>query len=64
MDGRKGSGHPPPGSCAGKSGAQFDGLDAGWLVYGPGSAHSPTVTRGRAFILYLLPQGAIELTKS
>jgi hypothetical protein len=44
-------------------GAQFDGRDAGWLVYGPGSAHSPTVTRGRALILYLLPQGAIEFTK-
>ena len=47
-----------------ESGAQFDGRDAGWLVYGPGSAHSPTVTRGRALILYLLPQGAIEFTKS
>jgi len=45
-------------------GAQFDGKDAGWLVYGPGSAHSPTVTRGRALILYLLPQGAIEFTKA
>jgi hypothetical protein len=44
-------------------GAQFDGKDAGWLVYGPRSAHSPTVTRGRALILYLLPQGAIEFTK-
>lgn len=45
-------------------GAQFDGHDAGWLVYGPGSAHSPTVTQGRALVLYLLPQGAIEFTKS
>jgi hypothetical protein len=45
-------------------GAQFDGRDAGWLVYEPGSAHSPTVTRGRALILYLLPQGAIEFTRS
>jgi len=47
-----------------ESGAQFDGYDAGWLVYGPGSAHSPTVTKGRALVLYLLPQGAIEFTKS
>ena len=47
-----------------ESGAQFDGRDAGWLVYAPGSAHSPTVTRGRALVLYLLPQGAIEFTKS
>jgi len=35
-----------------------------WLVYGPGSAHSPTVAHGRALVLYLLPQGAIEFTKS
>jgi uncharacterized protein DUF4863 len=41
-------------------GARFDGHDAGWLVYGPGSEHSPTVSHGRALILYLLPQGAIE----
>jgi len=45
-------------------GAQFDGHDAGWLVYGPGSAHSPTVTRGRTLVLYLLPEGAIDFTKT
>jgi hypothetical protein len=46
--------------------ARFDGhgAGAGWVVYGPGSAHSPTVTAGRALVLYLLPQGAIEFTKS
>lgn len=44
-------------------GAQFDGHGAGWLVYGPDSAHHPTVTQGRAIILYLLPAGAIEFTK-
>jgi hypothetical protein len=44
-------------------GARFDGYDAGWLVYGPDSVHAPTVTRGRALVLYLLPQGAIEFTK-
>jgi hypothetical protein len=43
-------------------GARFDGHDAGWMVYGPGSSHSPTVTHGRALVLYLLPQGAIEFT--
>lgn len=44
-------------------GAEFDGRGAGWLVYGPGSAHSPTVTGGRALVLYLLPGGAIEFTR-
>ena len=43
--------------------AQFDGRGAGWLVYGPGSAHSPTVGGGKAWVLYLLPQGAIEFTQ-
>jgi hypothetical protein len=44
--------------------AQFDGRGAGWLVYGPGSAHKPTVTQGHALVLYLLPEGAIEFTRS
>ena len=43
--------------------ARFDGKGAGWLVYGPGSAHHPTVTAGRALVLYLLPGGAIEFTR-
>ncbi|HWL27482.1 MAG TPA: DUF4863 family protein [Burkholderiaceae bacterium] len=43
--------------------AQFDGHSAGWLVYGPDTAHSPTVTSGRALVLYLLPQGQIEFTR-
>lgn len=43
--------------------ALFDGHPAGWLVYPPGSAHRPTVSRGRALVLYLLPQGAIHFTK-
>jgi hypothetical protein len=42
--------------------AQFDGHKAGWLVYGPNTAHRPTVTRGRALVLYLLPDGAIDFT--
>jgi hypothetical protein len=43
--------------------ARFDGHAAGWLVCPPGSAHRPTVTQGRALVLYLLPQGAIEFTR-
>ena len=43
--------------------AEFDGHPAGWLVCPPGSAHSPTVTQGRALVLYLLPQGRIEFTR-
>jgi len=43
-------------------GAAFDGHPAGWCVYGPGSAHRPTVANGQALVLYLLPQGAIEFT--
>lgn len=46
------------------SDARFDGRPAGWVVMPPGSAHSPTVTGGRALVLYLLPQGAIEFTKT
>jgi len=44
--------------------AKFDGHGAGWVVYGPGSAHRPTVTEGKALVLYLLPQGAIEFSKA
>jgi hypothetical protein len=43
-------------------GATFDGRPAGWLVCPPGSAHRPTVSAGRALVLYLLPQGRIEFT--
>jgi len=42
--------------------ARFDGHGAGWVVYGPDSAHRPTVTGGRALVLYLLPGGAIDFT--
>lgn len=42
--------------------AQFDGARRGWKVYGAGSAHYPTVTDGKALVLYLLPGGAIEFT--
>lgn len=43
--------------------ARFDGAPAGWKVYPPGSAHRPTVTQGRALVLYLLPEGRIEFTR-
>ncbi len=42
--------------------ALFDGHPAGWVVYPPGSAHQPTVSNGRALVLYLLPEGSIEFT--
>lgn len=44
--------------------ARFDGRSAGWLVYPPGSAHRPTVSAGRALVLYLLPEGRIEFTRT
>ena len=44
--------------------ARFDGQGAGWVVYGPGSAHRPTVRGGRALVLYLLPQGEIQFTET
>lgn len=43
--------------------ATFDGRSAGWMVYPPGSAHRPTVAKGRALVLYLLPEGRIEFTR-
>lgn len=43
--------------------ALFDGRPAGWLVCPPGSAHRPTVSNGRALVLYLLPQGRIDFTR-
>ncbi len=41
----------------------FDGRPAGWVVYPPGSAHRPTVSQGRALVLYLLPEGRIDFTQ-
>ena len=43
--------------------ALFDGRPAGWLVCPPGSAHRPTVSNGRALVLYLLPEGRIDFTR-
>jgi hypothetical protein len=42
--------------------ANFDGRPAGWIVCPPGSAHRPTVSQGRALVLYLLPAGQIQFT--
>lgn len=42
--------------------AKFDGCDAGWLVYGPGSAHRPIVSDGKALVRCLLPKGKIKFT--
>lgn len=41
---------------------KFDGMPEGWYVYPPGSDHHPTVAGGDAYVLYLLPDGAIEFT--
>lgn len=41
----------------------FDGRPPGWVVYGPGSVHVPTVAGGGMLILYLLPSGAIRFLK-
>jgi len=43
--------------------ARFDGHRAGWCVYGPDTAHHPTVSDGEAIVLYLLPKGEIEFSK-
>lgn len=39
---------------------EFDGRAPGWAVYGPASAHVPTVSGGAMLILYFLPGGEIE----
>ena len=41
---------------------RFDGMERGWYVYEAGSDHWPTVTGGDAYVLYFLPDGAIEFT--
>lgn len=44
--------------------AKFDGAPRGWVVYGPDSAHRPTVTGGQSLVLYLLPGGKIDFTRN
>jgi len=39
----------------------FDGCGPGWVVFAPDSVHVPTVVGGTMLIVYLLPQGAMEL---
>jgi 2-hydroxylaminobenzoate mutase len=39
---------------------KFCGHGAGWVVYPPGSEHFPTVTGGKALMLFFLPNGEIE----
>lgn len=43
--------------------AKFCGHGHGWKVFKPNSAHFPTVTDGRALVLYLLPDGQIEFSE-
>ena len=43
-----------------KGNPKFDGHPEGWVVYGPGSVHTPTVSDGEMLILYFLPGGSIE----
>ena len=45
------------------SSARFDGQSEGWKVYAPDSGHFPIVTGGKAWILYLLPNGEIDFKK-
>ena len=44
-------------------GAQFDGTDRGWCVFEPETSHHPTVSNGRALVLYMLPEGKIEFAE-
>ncbi len=41
---------------------RFDDFDGPWYIYKVGSDHFPTITGGDAYVLYLLPDGAIEFT--
>ena len=40
----------------------FDGGCDAWYVYPPASDHYPTVSGGAPYILYFLPDGAVEFT--
>lgn len=40
--------------------AAFCGHERGWCVFPPGSEHRPSVSGGRALVLYMLPEGSIE----
>jgi len=45
------------------AGAQFDGTGRGWCVFEPQTSHHPTVSNGRALVLYMLPEGKIEFAE-
>jgi hypothetical protein len=42
------------------AGARWCGRGCGWVVYPPLSEHFPTVTGGKALIMFFLPNGEIE----
>ena len=42
--------------------ARFDGHGQGWVVYAAGTEHYPIVSGGKAIVLYLLPEGAIDFS--
>lgn len=44
--------------------AKFDGRGQGWMVYEPETEHFPTVTNGKAIVLYLLPGGKIDFART
>jgi hypothetical protein len=44
--------------------AKFDGQGQGWMVYEAETEHYPTVTDGKAIVLYLLPDGEIDFTRT
>jgi hypothetical protein len=46
-------------ASAGDAGARFDGHPSGWVFMPPGSKHVPTVSGGRMFLIYFLPDGAV-----
>ena len=35
----------------------------GWCVFEPQTSHHPTVSNGRALVLYMLPEGKIEFAE-
>jgi hypothetical protein len=42
--------------------AKFDNQGQGWMVCEAGSEHYPTVSGGKAIVLYLLPNGEIDFS--
>lgn len=60
-----GAGHTHPNGeismCFSVSGDPlFDGNPEGWVVYGPGTWHEPTVEGGAMDFIYYLPKGAMK----